>query len=165
MWHRTYPICDASHGHIATGQLRFLTEITPKSPFLCRVNSRSPIWYDFRASAKAILYSVNMALVLDSAICFYVTLQGYRPQKPIEHSTNKGALIPHTLINIKASSTFYYNAPKHALNKSGKFELDWAKRGERGILHEARDQGRRTHKALFFSSPRLPIRAFASLGS
>ena len=33
----------------------------------------------------------------------------------------------------------------------------WAKRGERSILREARDQGRR--KALFFSCPRLALRA------
>ena len=46
---------------IGEAQLPFVTEIVLKSPFLC-VNSRSPIRYDFRAGAKAILYSVNMAL-------------------------------------------------------------------------------------------------------
>ena len=40
-------------------QLRFVTEIVPKSPFLC-VN-RSPVWYGFRAGAKATWYSENAA--------------------------------------------------------------------------------------------------------
>ena len=91
----SYPICDAPHGEISTGKLRFLTEIAPKSPFLCRVNSRSPIRYDFRASAETILYSVNMALVLDSGKPFTCNY-GYKPQKPNKYSTNnKGVLIPH----------------------------------------------------------------------
>ena len=47
---------------IGEAQLPFVTEIAPKSPFLCRVNSRSPIQYDFLAGAKAILYSVDIAL-------------------------------------------------------------------------------------------------------
>ena len=42
---------------ISAAQLRSVTEIAPKSPFL-RVN-RSPIRYGFCASAKAIQYSVN----------------------------------------------------------------------------------------------------------
>ena len=49
---------------IGAVQLRFVTEILPKSPFLY-VN-RSPIWCDFRGSAKAIQYSVNIALTLQS---------------------------------------------------------------------------------------------------
>ena len=49
---------------IGAVQLRFVTEIPPKSPFLY-VN-RSPIWCDFRGSAKAIQYSVNIALTLQS---------------------------------------------------------------------------------------------------
>ena len=46
---------------IGVTQIRSFTEIAPKSPFLC-VN-RSPIRYGFRTDAKAILYSVNIALV------------------------------------------------------------------------------------------------------
>ena len=49
---------------IGAAQLRFVTEIPPKSPFLY-VN-RSPIWCDFRGGAKAIQYSVNIALTLQS---------------------------------------------------------------------------------------------------
>ena len=45
---------------ICAAQLRSVTEIAPKSPFLC-VN-RSPIQYGFRAGAKAIRYSVNIIL-------------------------------------------------------------------------------------------------------
>jgi len=41
-------------------QLRSITEIMLKSPFLC-VN-RSPIHYSFRAGAKAIWYGVDIAL-------------------------------------------------------------------------------------------------------
>ena len=44
---------------ISAAQLRSVTEIQPKSPFLC-VN-RSPIRYGFRADAKAFQYSVNIA--------------------------------------------------------------------------------------------------------
>ena len=46
---------------IGVTQIRSFTEIAPKSPFLC-VN-RGPIRYGFRTDAKAILYSVNIALV------------------------------------------------------------------------------------------------------
>ena len=55
----TYPICDSSL-KINAVQLRFVTEIAPKSPFLC-VN-RSTIWYDFHAGAKALRYSMNIQL-------------------------------------------------------------------------------------------------------
>ena len=41
-------------------QLRSVTEIAPKLPFSC-VN-RSPIRYNFRSGAKAVPYSVNVAL-------------------------------------------------------------------------------------------------------
>ena len=44
---------------IGAAQLRSVTEIAPKSPFL-RVNS--PILYSFRAGAKAIWHSVNIFL-------------------------------------------------------------------------------------------------------
>ena len=45
---------------IGAARLRTVTEISPKSPLLC-VN-KSPIRYGFRAGAKVILYSVNIAL-------------------------------------------------------------------------------------------------------
>ena len=48
--------CVTLHFEIGTEQLRSVTEIAPKSPFL-RVN-RSPIRYDFRACATATRYSV-----------------------------------------------------------------------------------------------------------
>ena len=44
---------------IGAAQLRSVTEIAPKSPFLC-VN-RSPFRYGFRGDAKAIRYSKNIA--------------------------------------------------------------------------------------------------------
>ena len=47
---------------ISAAQLRSVTEITPKSPFLCE--NRSPIRYCFFAGAKAIRHSVNIALLL-----------------------------------------------------------------------------------------------------
>ena len=53
-----YPICNSPLN------LHSVTEIAPKSRFLC-VN-RSPIRYGFRAGAKAIQYSVSIALVYDS---------------------------------------------------------------------------------------------------
>ena len=53
-----YPICDSIF-EISATQLRFLTEIALKSPFLC-VN-RSPIAYGFSASAKAVRCTVNIA--------------------------------------------------------------------------------------------------------
>ena len=46
---------------IGAAQLRSVTEIAPKSPFLC-VN-RSPIRYDLRGGATATPYGVNIALV------------------------------------------------------------------------------------------------------
>ena len=51
MWVSTFEIGGA--------QFRSVTEIAPKSPFLC-VN-RSPIRYGFRAGAKAIRHGVNKA--------------------------------------------------------------------------------------------------------
>ena len=42
------------------GQLRTVTEMAPKSPFLC-VN-RSPLRYGFHAGAKTIRYRANIAL-------------------------------------------------------------------------------------------------------
>ena len=48
----TLEICEA--------QPLFVTEITPPQPFFC-VN-RSPIRYDFRGGAKALRYTVNIAL-------------------------------------------------------------------------------------------------------
>ena len=58
VWHRTYPICDAPLSRTARRSFASLQQ----SPFLW-VN-RSPIWYGFRAGAKAIWYtcSVNMGL-------------------------------------------------------------------------------------------------------
>ena len=53
-----YPICDSIF-EISATQLRFLTEIPLKSPFLC-VN-RSPMAYGFSAGARAIRYTVNVA--------------------------------------------------------------------------------------------------------
>ena len=47
---KTYPICDAALFGIVAAQLPFVTEIAPKSPFLC-VN-RSPIRYIFVAVQK-----------------------------------------------------------------------------------------------------------------
>ena len=47
---------------IGAAQLRSVTEIAPKSPFLC-VN-RSSILYSFRAGAKATRHSVNIFLNL-----------------------------------------------------------------------------------------------------
>ena len=47
---------------IGSAQLRFVTEIAPKSPFLC-VN-RSAIRYGLRAGAKAIQYGVNIILIV-----------------------------------------------------------------------------------------------------
>ena len=48
----TQNLSDVKHStfEIATAQLRNITEIAPKSPFLC-VN-RSPIRYDFHVGAK-----------------------------------------------------------------------------------------------------------------
>ena len=46
---------------IGAAQLCYVTEIAPKSPFLC-VN-RSPNRYDFRGGAKTIRHNVNIALV------------------------------------------------------------------------------------------------------
>ena len=43
---------------IGVAQPRSVTEIAPKSRFLCL--NRSPIQYDFRAGAKDIQYSVNI---------------------------------------------------------------------------------------------------------
>ena len=54
-----YPIW-LSTLEIDAAQLRSVTEIAPKSPFL-RLN-RSPILYSFRAVAKAIRHSVNIFL-------------------------------------------------------------------------------------------------------
>ena len=48
----TFPICGDPFSTSAPLQLRCVTEIGPKSAFLC-VN-RSAIWYGFRASAKSI---------------------------------------------------------------------------------------------------------------
>ena len=53
-----YPICDSIF-EISATQLRFLTEIALKLPFLC-VNRR-PTSYGFSAGAKAIRYTVNIA--------------------------------------------------------------------------------------------------------
>ena len=51
VWHRTYPICDAPLSRTARRSFVSLQQ----SPFLW-VN-RSPIWYGFRAGAKAICYT------------------------------------------------------------------------------------------------------------
>ena len=42
---------------IGAAELRSVTKIAPKSPFLCE--NRSPIRYDFRAGAKTIWYRVT----------------------------------------------------------------------------------------------------------
>ena len=55
--------CQHSTFEFGAAQLRFVTELAPKSPFLC-VN-KIPIWYDFRASANLdIRYSVSMVSIL-----------------------------------------------------------------------------------------------------
>ena len=55
-------MCDAPLSRLArAAQLCYVTEIAPKSPFLC-VN-RSPNRYDFSGGAKTILHNVNIALV------------------------------------------------------------------------------------------------------
>ena len=46
---------------IDAAQILSVTEIAPKSRFLCM--NRSPILYSFRAVAKATLHSVTLALV------------------------------------------------------------------------------------------------------
>ena len=46
---------------IGAAQLCYVTEIAPKSPFLC-VN-RSPNRYDFRGGTKTIRHNLNIALV------------------------------------------------------------------------------------------------------
>ena len=45
----TYPICDARLSRSKRRKLRFVTEIAPKSPFLC-VNRR-PFWYGSRVDS------------------------------------------------------------------------------------------------------------------
>ena len=45
---------------ISAAQLRSVTKMPPKSPFLCA--NRSPIWYDLSADAKATRYTVNIAV-------------------------------------------------------------------------------------------------------
>ena len=45
---------------IGAAQLRFVAEIAPKSPLL-NVNRSPSVRYDFRAGAKAVQYSVNVA--------------------------------------------------------------------------------------------------------
>ena len=56
----TYPvICDSPLQRSAPA-LRSVTEIAPKSPFLCL--NRSPIRYSFRANAKVIRKRVKIAL-------------------------------------------------------------------------------------------------------
>ena len=56
-------ISDMSLSTLETGtaQLRYVTEIPPKSPFLCV--DRSPIPDGFRAGVRAILSRVNIALI------------------------------------------------------------------------------------------------------
>ena len=55
-------MCDAPLSRLArAAQLCYVTEIAPKSPFLC-VN-RSPNRYDFSGGAKTIRHNVNIALV------------------------------------------------------------------------------------------------------
>ena len=77
VWHKTYPICDATLSRSA--RLRSVTEIAPKSPSLS-VN-RSPIRYDFCSGAKTIVYSVNIALINKTTILrvhhtfWYISLQ------------------------------------------------------------------------------------------
>ena len=55
---------------IGAAQLRSVTEIEPKSPFLC-VN-RSSIRYGFRAGAKAIWYCVNIGEKAIILVFFFV---------------------------------------------------------------------------------------------
>ena len=51
---------------IGAAQLRTVTEIAPKSPFLC-VN-RSPIRYGFRAGAKAVRYYMNTSPICNAPL-------------------------------------------------------------------------------------------------
>ena len=60
LWHRTYPI--RSTLEIGAAQPSSVTEIAPKSLFVF-VN-KSPIWYDFRALARAILCDENFIFLL-----------------------------------------------------------------------------------------------------
>jgi len=87
-WHPMSIRCVTRHSvrdRRGAAQLCFVTEIAPKSPFLY-VN-RSPILCDFCGSAKAIRYSVNMALTLQSnlqygwnkwKICWVEPWRGWR---------------------------------------------------------------------------------------
>ena len=52
IWHsmNTYPMCDSPLYWCDAAFLRFVTEIAPKSPFLC--GNRSPIHYGFCAAAN-----------------------------------------------------------------------------------------------------------------
>ena len=61
---------------IRAAQLRSVTEIAPKSPFLC-VN-RSPIRYGFCAGAKAIRYSVNTFRICGSPL-YWSTQRSFAP--------------------------------------------------------------------------------------
>ena len=65
MWHSTFKI--------GVAELCSVTEIVPKSPFLCP--KRSPIWYDFRAGAKGTQQSVNIALIIKWKLYFFFTCQ------------------------------------------------------------------------------------------
>ena len=57
---------------IAAAQLlSAVTEIAPKSPFLCMY--RSPMRYGFCGGAKAIQYAVNMAEIV---VLFVIELKG-----------------------------------------------------------------------------------------
>ena len=51
------------HFRESAAQHRCVTEIALKSSFLCV--KRSPIWYGFRAGAKAVRYSVNTCPICD----------------------------------------------------------------------------------------------------
>ena len=55
--------CQHSTFEFGAAQLRFVTELAPKSPFLCV--KRIPIWSDFRAGANFdIRYSVSIVTIL-----------------------------------------------------------------------------------------------------
>ena len=72
------------HGAV---QLRSLTKIAPKSPFLC-VN-RIPIWYGFRASTKAIWKSGNIALVGLGIALFIFFVVGVHVWKQSQYGHHK----------------------------------------------------------------------------
>ena len=86
---------------IGAAQLRSVTEIAPKSPFLC-VN-RSLNRYDFRGGAKTIRHNVNIALVTvptHNVIfrCKDLSLEaGWKPTEFRQPSTSSPGVFPQKM--------------------------------------------------------------------